>query len=291
MVIFNYTFSASPPQIQQKAHLLELQVKSRHKLKYLIPLFFPLFSCQAQLENKTEKVEISKITVNEDSLAVIQFYQKNSQNTGESKTIGTVSNGKLVNGAIMPFYGPNFTYFDRDSYLGSRAFTSDGVKKIVLNTYAKLYGLYPSRKFFLMELSNREGGKLYPHHTHQNGLSVDFMMPKLKNGEPNYDLDTLGKQHYFLEFNDRGEYLEDTSIKIDFDLIAKHILLLNEEAKKEGYSIEKVIIKIEYKDDLFATPNGKELKKSGIYVVNSLTPMVNAIHDDHFHIDFKKNGQ
>lgn len=263
-------------------------------MKYIILLFIPLLSCQAQVENKIEDeknkiIENSSVPINQDSVEIIEFYNENSKSADVSTCIGSVSNGKLENGKIMPFYGTNFTYFDRDSYLASRAFTSDVVNKIILNTYEVLYMNYPERKFYLMELSNHTGGKIYPHRTHQNGLSVDFMIPKLKNGKPNYDLDTLGKQHYFLEFNDQGEYVKDTSIKVDFDLVAKHILLINEEANKHGYSIEKVIIKIEYKDDLFETPHGKELKKSGIYVVNNLSPMINAIHDDHFHIDFKIN--
>jgi len=53
--------------------------------------------------------------------------------------------------------------------------------------------------------------------------------------------------------------------------------------------IAKVIIKIEYKDELFATEYGQKLKKSGIYIVKGLTKLINALHDEHYHIDFKKN--
>lgn len=263
-------------------------------MKYLALIIIPLFSCSSQINNdsndelKQAPEHVKKLS-NPDSLEIMEFYAGNSNIDGQSKFSGTVSNGKLENGKIMPFYGENYTYFDRDSYLASRAFTSDIVKTIILNTYKSLHTLYPQRKFFLMELSNRKGGKIYPHKTHQNGLSVDFMMPKVKDGKPNYNLDTLGKQHYFLNFNNRGEYVNDTSIKVDFDLVAKHIMLLNAEASKYNYSIEKVIVKIEYKDDLFNTPNGKLLKESGVYVVKNLSPLINSLHDDHFHIDFKKN--
>ena len=265
------------------------------KMNFLLVLFIPLISCQQHLENQAEPNTLvtqqnEHLPINKDSLAIVDFYTKHSKITVQSESVGTVSQGKLVNGKIMPYWGPNFSYFDKDSYLASRAFTSDVVKTIVLDTYNRLFELFPDRYFYLMELSNHDGGKIYPHRTHQNGLSVDFMMPKLKDGIPNYQLDTLGKQHYFLEFNNQGEYVQDPTIKIDFNLIAKHILLLNEEAKKHSYSIEKVIIKIEYKDELFATPYGKELKNSGIYVVNNLSKMVNDIHDDHFHIDFKRNS-
>lgn len=257
-------------------------------MKHIIVAFLPLLSCTSQNDYKTKLVEKVENKINEDSLSVIEFYNKNSKIENSSKSLGTVSKGSLEFGKIIPFCGKNFTYFDRDSYLASRAFTSDAVKSIILNTYDSLYVEFPTRKFYLMELSHQNGGKLFPHRTHQNGLSVDFMLPKLKNTEANYELDTLGKNHYFLQFNDEGKYSEDPSIVIDFDLVAKHILLLNQEARKIGYGIEKVIIKVEYKDELFATPNGKLLKESGIYIVKSLTSEINAIHDDHFHVDFVK---
>jgi penicillin-insensitive murein endopeptidase len=71
-----------------------------------------------------------------------------------------------------------------------------------------------------MECSNKEGGRIFPHRTHQNGLSVDFMIPLIKNGIPYYGLDNLGANHYLLDFNNNGEYLKDTSIKIDFNMVA-----------------------------------------------------------------------
>lgn len=255
-------------------------------MKYILLLLIPLSACVSQehVENLSKEV----LSANEDSLKVIQFYKQHQENEQKSKSLGTVSNGSMQNGKLIPFYGANFTYFDQESYLGNRAFTSDAVKSIILETYISLSTLYPGRKFYLMELSNQKGGKIYPHRTHQNGLSVDFMMPKTKNGVADYSLDTLGTEHYFLEFNDNGEYVKDTSIKVDFDIIAKHILLLHENANKLGYKISKVIIKIEYKDELFATPNGILLKNSGIYVVNNLTPLINSIHDDHYHVDFEK---
>ena len=77
------------------------------------------------------------------------------------------------------------------------------------------------------------------------------------------------------------------SIKIDFDFMAEYILAIDRNARKHGLKIAKVIIKVEYKPHLFATTNGKKLRNSGIYVVRSLTPAVNQLHDEHFHIDFQ----
>lgn len=113
------------------------------------------------------------------------------------------------------------------------------------------------------------------------------MMPKLKDGKPFYELDHLGAQHYMLTFDKDGNYSEDASIQLDFNTIALHIIQLEAAAKENGLSIEKVIINTDLKDDLFATEHGKKLQASEIYVVRNLTPLINSLHDDHFHVDFR----
>lgn len=217
-----------------------------------------------------------------------QFIKNHPNNSQESASLGSVSNGSLKNGKLVPFYGSNYSYFDETSYLSGRAFLNSKVLTTVLNGYNELSIQKPGRLFKIMECSHEHGGKLWPHRTHQNGLSVDFMMPKLKNNAPYYRLDSIGTNHYWLTFNDKGQYEKDTSITIDFELIAQHILILQKEAKKSNLKISKVIIKVEMKNELFRGPFGQRLKESGIYIVTSLSPTVNALHDEHYHIDFKE---
>ncbi|MAW64677.1 MAG: replication initiation protein [Flavobacteriales bacterium] len=219
---------------------------------------------------------------------LLNYIQKNSNDSLASESIGSVSNGSLKNGKLVPFYGSNFTYFDLASYLSGRAFLNSKVLKAILEGYKTLETEQPNRKFKIMECAHKKGGKLWPHHTHQNGLSVDFMMPKTKNKKPCYDLDTLGIRHYWLIFNNSGQYLKDNSISIDFESVAQHILILNKKAKKNKLKIEKVIIKVEFKEKLFEGKQGRKLKESGIYIVKSLTSKMNELHDDHYHIDFKE---
>lgn len=218
---------------------------------------------------------------------VKEYYAKHKGCDEPSKALGTVSSGSLVNGCLMPFSGKNFTYFDTTSYLSGRAFSSDVVVQAVVDGYRALETKAPLRHFYVMECSNKNGGKLFPHRTHQNGLSVDFMMPKLKNCAPYTALDKIGAEHYWLIFDDNGLYDKDPSISIDFNLVAQHILLLQKAAQNNKLRIKKVIIKVEFKDELFATHYGKQLKQSGIYIVKALSPMINALHDEHFHIDFE----
>jgi penicillin-insensitive murein endopeptidase len=186
----------------------------------------------------------------------------------------------------VPYKGANFIYFDRDSYLEGRAFLHGLVLESLLHSYDSLGQVLPHRYFNVMECSHELGGELFPHKTHQNGLSIDLMMPLVQYEKPYYGLDTLGIEHYALSFNDRGQYEKDPSISIDFDLVARQLLLLDYFARQNGLNITKVIIKIELKDELFATRYGKILKQKGIYVVQGLSPLINELHDDHFHVDF-----
>jgi len=217
-----------------------------------------------------------------------QYIAAHPDNEQPSQTAGNVSKGTLAHGKLMPFKGTNFRYFDAKSYLSGRAFTSDKVKQSMLDSYRELEEQVPGRQFYVMECSNEHGGKIFPHRTHQNGLSVDFMMPLLQDKKPYYGLDTIGADHYWLEFDNAGRYSKDQTISIDFNLVAQHILELEKQARKNGLKISKVIIKTELKDELFATAFGQQLQTSGIYVVKSLTPLINGLHDDHYHIDFEK---
>jgi penicillin-insensitive murein endopeptidase len=249
---------------------------------------FSILSCQGQVKDKPKESIPQQDKVKPTSNSIVEYYGKNKGNDQPSKSIGTVSSGSLVNAKLIPFKGSNFNYFDSSSYLNGRAYLNEKTLKTLIGAFAKLKDEVPNRNFCVMECSNKNGGKLFPHRTHQNGLSVDFMMPLIKDHKAYYKLDSMGGNHYWLTFDSQGKYSEDKSISIDFDLVAHHILLLDDEARKNGLKISKVIINTEMKDELYATDYGKKIKAKNIYVVQSLTPLINSLHDDHYHIDFEE---
>lgn len=254
----------------------------------LIPILFPLLLIQA-CTGQTETTEPAIQTTPEKKQQadpVRELYEQYQNHTSPSISSGTVSNGRLKNGRIFPFKGPNFIYFDSTSYLSKHAFTHEKVHRTVLETYKQFETILPGFEFGLMECSNEHGGKIWPHRTHQNGLSVDFMSPLLKNGESSTDFNTTGLPHYLMDFNENGVYTEDSRYSIDFNLIAQHILELDKQARKNGLKIEKVILKIALKDNLFATEYGKQLAASGIYFATNLSELIDSLHDDHYHVDF-----
>jgi len=251
---------------------------------FILPLCMA-FSCQSQA--------VSNVSPDSDTIVppvenpVQAYAQRFEKAQGASQSKGSVSDGSLIHGRLMPFEGPNFRYFDTTSYLNGRAFVHEKVCRIVVDAYALLAVKIPERKFCIMECSQEHGGEMFPHKTHQNGTSVDFMMPKLKDGKPFYELDSLGAEHYWLSFDAQGRYSEDPTITIDFETLAQHLLCLDDAAQKQGYGIDKVIFKMEMKDELLATPSGKQLLKRGIYITKKLSPLINELHDEHYHVDFE----
>jgi len=247
-----------------------------------------LISCNGQIEiesNISDDVTIKDSTIRID--AVTKYYNNHRQDSVVGQSIGTVSNGSLKNGTLIPFSGENYVYFDTTSYLTGRAFTHQLVAKSVVESYEMMFSLGETRIFRVMEFSNQHGGKIFPHRTHQNGRSVDLMMPLIQNNKPYYHLDSLGISHYFLEFDKQGKYVEDPTVSIDFNLTAQHLLVLDEVARKNGLRINKVIFNTDLKDDLYATENGMKLKAGTIYITRNLSPLINALHDDHYHVDFE----
>ncbi|MEM6297388.1 MAG: hypothetical protein AAF740_01740 [Bacteroidota bacterium] len=213
------------------------------------------------------------------------------ENEGKSTSSGSVGNGNLQNPYLMPYWGENFSYFSPISYFVlNSGYLHHRLHQTLLDSYKICEQTCPKREFCLMECANREGGKMLLHYTHQNGLSVDFMTPLKKGKEPFYSLDHLGLWHYLLEFDDNGRSSLNESIEIDFETMAKHILALDEAARKNGLSVKMVILKVELKDEFFKTPSGQKVKQRGIYFAQNLRPHVNRLHDDHYHIDFEANS-
>jgi len=253
-------------------------------MKYSIFLLLILtFACS---ENEKANNSLNKSAQSKEPTVAEKYYQMHANDSVKSESIGSVSSGQLKNATLIPFKGSNYEYFDLNSYVGGRAFTHSTVAAITVQTYQSLESQGVKRQFKVMEFSRKEGGKIFPHRTHQNGLSVDFMMPLQKDGKPYYELDKKGASHYLMEFDKEGRYSEDQSISIDFEMAARHLLELDAQARKEGMKIHKVIFNTDLKDELFSGKYGQKLKASGIYVTRNLSKLINDLHDDHYHVDF-----
>lgn len=199
-----------------------------------------------------------------------------------STSIGTVSNGRLENGKRLPTSGPNFVAYSRLGALLGRNSVNSSVRDAVVDAYGALEGSAPGWFFTYGETGWPSGGRFRPHRSHQNGTSVDFMMPvrSSASGQPvRFPAALFNKVGYGLDFDQRGIYAD---YKIDFEIIARHLVALEGASRHHGLAITKVILAPEYLKLLWATPTGATLQKKLPFMQKAAW----VRHDEHYHVDF-----
>ena len=198
----------------------------------------------------------------------------------ESVCYGTPENGSLDNGISLPLSGTNFSSY---SYLGwqmGRTHVHSKVHAVLLEAFSSLEASAPEKVFVSGEMGWASGGRIRPHKTHRHGLSVDLMVPVLRNGK-SVPLPTspLNKFGYDLEFTDDGA-LGD--YQIDWEALALWLHELHRSAERNGVPIRRVIFEVPLQGHLFKSSHGALLKKS----ITFSTKPAWVRHDEHFHVDF-----
>lgn len=198
-----------------------------------------------------------------------------------STCFGKVNQGRLEQGTKLPSSGSNFSAYSALAGPLGRTYVHATAEKIVTNAYASLARTQPSKKFVYGETGLADGGRFRPHRTHQNGTSVDFMVPVLDADGRSVPLPTspMNKFGYGLEFDAQGSLNE---LRIDFDAMADHLLALQAAAKNEGVALSLVIFDPRYLPKLFATHRGAWLQQNIPFMKGNAW----VRHDEHYHVDF-----
>ena len=92
----------------------------------------------------------------------------------ESTCYGTVSNGRLERGIKLPNAGKNYSAYRGLGVALGRTYVHSKVSEIVLAAYLELEKSAASKKYVYGETGWAGGGRIKPHRTHRNGLSVDL---------------------------------------------------------------------------------------------------------------------
>ena len=208
-------------------------------------------------------------------------------NKGDSISAGSVRDGKLINGWLVPYSGPNFNYFSWFSYyILDNAYVHQQINQTIMDAYRACEVTCPDTKFTLMECTRKNGGRMLIHWTHQNGTSVDFMAPVITLDQSPSMSRHLGLFHYLLQFDTSGKLQLSGGSQIDFETMARHILAIDDAARHHGLYIYKILFNTNLLDELYATPSGQQIQERGIRIIPHVSDLVNRYHDDHYHIDF-----
>lgn len=198
----------------------------------------------------------------------------------DSTCFGTTSNGRLEGACKLPAKGDNFSAYSSMLRLAGRTHVHCTVQSIILDAYAALAEQRPHTSFVYGETGLKKGGRFKPHKTHQNGLSVDFMVPVRDAEGDSVPLPTsvLNKFGYDIEFSSTGRY-EDLSI--DYEAITAHLAALSHAASRHGVGIWRVIFDPKLQKALEETDAWTEVSS---LTFNQRPSWVR--HDEHYHVDF-----
>jgi penicillin-insensitive murein DD-endopeptidase len=196
-----------------------------------------------------------------------------------SKSHGTPSQGRLEKGQRLPFAGQNFRAYSRLGYWLRRTYVHSAVRDAIIDAYAELRQTAADVRFLYGETGWPTGERFRPHRTHQNGLSVDFIVPVVgADGKPDVlSCHALNKWCYGLEFDEAGRTRD---YAIDFDAVALHLTALQKSAAHHGLRIRKIIFDAPLQKKLIKTSAGKALRLP-------FQGQAWIRHDEHYHVDFE----
>ncbi len=203
------------------------------------------------------------------------------ENDKPSVSIGESWEGKLINGKRLPSSGENFVGASHLLMALGRNAVHSELRKTVLASFDSLYALNPEWEYRYGECAWVNGGKIWPHYTHQNGLVIDFMVPVILAKDstasviPTHVFNRFGYSMEFDTTGKSGKYL------IDFESLAAHLYFLKTCGPAYGIHIRRIIFAPEFLPQLYATKYGNELRDiEFVYKEHWVR------HDDHYHIEF-----
>jgi penicillin-insensitive murein endopeptidase len=199
----------------------------------------------------------------------------------QSRCFGTTSNGRLENGVQLPYRGDNFVAYSKLGHWLGRNYVHSEVRAIVIDSLNQLHQQYPGKKFRYGETSLRKGGLMKPHRTHQNGLSVDFMVPVLDDeGKSAYFPSNMSNKYgYEMEFDRQGRA---PGYRIDFEALAAQMVAIDSAARAQGVEIWRFIFAPDLRKFLLDTSYGDYIRKN----IRFMKGQAWVRHDEHFHVDF-----
>lgn len=207
-------------------------------------------------------------------------------NMAQSVCYGTPSKGRLDNGVSLPGSGSNFVSYGTLPAIAGRTYVHSAVRDVMLAAYRILEREQPGIIFKYAESGFQSGGPFKPHKTHQNGLSVDFMVPVRDATGQSALLPThpFNKYGYGIEFDKAGRF---ESYTVDYEVLSAHLVALHQAARQQGIGIGRVIFDPKLALNLYKTKYGAYLRK------NILIPAKASWvrHDEHYHVDFKVKCQ
>jgi penicillin-insensitive murein DD-endopeptidase len=207
-----------------------------------------------------------------------------STQAATSLCVGSPASGQAREAVQLPLRGRNFSPYNTQAVALGRTYVHQQVRDVVVQAYQALETAAPTKVFVYGETGAKNGAAFAPHRSHQNGLSVDFMVPVFNTNDQSVPLPTTANNHfgYDLEFDPEASM---KGFRIDFEALAEHLAQLHLATEQQGFGfgIDRVFFDPIYLPRLFATLRGTYLKKN----IRFMSKQAWVRHDEHYHVDFK----
>ncbi|UCG79539.1 MAG: penicillin-insensitive murein endopeptidase [Nitrospirota bacterium] len=199
----------------------------------------------------------------------------------DSVCYGTPGNGRIENSVKLQDKGNNFISYGTVPELLGRTYVHNKVRDVVVDAYRILEKELPDKVYKFAETGKKKGGEFKPHKTHQNGLSVDFIVPVIDKTGRSVQLPTniFNKYGYSVEFDDKGV---KGIYRIDFEAMGAHIVALHKAAKNSGIGIQRVLFDPALQRYIYASSYGAYIRRN----IKMPEKRSWVRHDDHYHVDF-----
>jgi len=154
------------------------------------------------------------------------------------------------------------------------------VRDVFVEAFSELEKSIPEYVYVYGETGFKNGGRFKPHKTHQNGLSVDLMIPvKNEKGESvKLPTNAFNRYGYDIDFTLEGKYGDLT---LDYETFSALLVALKQSASNWGIGIWRVIFDPKMQHNLRDAKQWAEISDIQFTKKHSWLR-----HDDHFHIDF-----
>lgn len=195
---------------------------------------------------------------------------------GESTCFGPTHQGRLTGAVRAPLFGENYRSYCIVCALALRTYGHEDAMSALVDSFAAMAERHPEVTFVYGEIGFPWGGSFPPHRTHQNGLSLDVMVPlRDRRSLRTHAFNRFG---YDEEFDSQGIGERGG---IDFEALAAQLVALDQAARERGGRIARVFFAPDLQDELFRTAEGARLKATVPF--NQRQSWVR--HDDHYHAD------
>jgi penicillin-insensitive murein DD-endopeptidase len=211
----------------------------------------------------------------------ILYVLSTSVEAAQSVCHGTPAHGRIEHAVPLPENAGNFRAYSRAGVALGRTYTHTRVVDAITDAYAALARSAPDKIFVYGETGFEKGGPFKPHRTHQNGLSVDFMVPVVDAKGRSVPLPgrAANRYGYDIEFDANARYRD---LRIDFEAMGEHLYALDRAGRRSGAPIDRVIFEPAFLPKLFATRRGPFLRDRIAFVRGKVWWR----HDEHYHVDF-----